>query len=91
MAEISLPFAKLSSFSLSSAVNNYGNQIANVKCHFVILEKPLPLFNNRPNRFILTNGKHPSYQYRNSVFSLGSAFFGEGDTQRISSMLDIIF
>jgi len=23
------------------------------------LEKPLPLFNGRPNRFILTNGKHP--------------------------------
>ena len=26
----------------------------------LILEKPLPLFNARPNRFILTNGKHPS-------------------------------
>ena len=25
----------------------------------LILEKPLPLFNGRPNRFILTNGKHP--------------------------------
>ena len=25
----------------------------------LILEKPLPLFNGRPNRFILSNGKHP--------------------------------
>ena len=26
--------------------------------------KPLPLFNARPNRFILTNGKHPWFKYR---------------------------
>ena len=31
----------------------------------LITTPPSPLFNNRRNRFILTNGKHPSYQYRN--------------------------
>ena len=28
----------------------------------MILEKPLPLFDGHPNRFILTNGKHPICQ-----------------------------
>ena len=39
------------------------NQIANGKRHLVRLVcwfwKPLPLFNGHPNRFTLTNGKHP--------------------------------
>ena len=44
-----------------------GNRIANDKRHvfrsvgLLIFEKPLPLLNGRPNRFILTDGKHPEY------------------------------
>ena len=61
-AEISLPFAKHSSSSLSSAESNYGKSNCKWWAPFpsvglVILEKPL--FNARPNRFILTTGKHP--------------------------------
>ena len=42
-----------------------GNRFANGKRHFVRLvwrfwKNPLPLFNARPNRFTLTNGKHPT-------------------------------
>ena len=58
--------------SLSSAENNYGKS----KCKWLapfrsvgllILEKPLPLFNARPNRFILTNGKHPISPVRSEM------------------------
>ena len=63
-AEISLPFAKLSSFQ--SLISR--KQLREIKLQmvsaisfgwFAYLEKPLPLFNGRPSRFILTNGKHP--------------------------------
>ena len=42
--------------SLSSAKTITGNRTANGKRHLV----RLPLFKRHPNRFILTNGKHPS-------------------------------
>ena len=64
MAEISLPFAKLSRFqSLISRKQLREIEVQMVTAIsfgcFLILVKPLPLFNARPNRFILTNGKHP--------------------------------
>jgi len=50
--------------SLSSAENNY--EKSNCKWYvpsnlagLLALEKPSLLFNGHPNRFILTNGKHP--------------------------------
>ena len=65
-AEISLPFAKVS--SLQSLISR--KQLPEIKLQmvsaisfgwFVDLEKPLPLFNGCPNWFILTNGKHPLF------------------------------
>ena len=57
-AKISLPFAKkLSQFPVSHQPKTItGNRSANGKRHFVRL---VCLFDARPNRFILTNGKHP--------------------------------
>ena len=63
-AEISLPFAKVSSFQ--SLISR--KQLREIKLQmvsaisfgwFAEFGKTLPLFNARPNRFILTNGKHP--------------------------------
>ena len=50
--------------SLSSAENNYGKSNCKWQAPFLsvgllISEKPLPVFNRHPHRFILTNGKHP--------------------------------
>ena len=63
-AEISLPFAKLSSFqSLISRKQLLEIEVQMVSAisfgWFAHFGKPLTLFNARPNRFILTNGKHP--------------------------------
>ena len=65
-AEISLPFAKLSSFqSLISRKQLLEIEVQMVSAisfgWFADFGKPLTLFyfNARPNRFILTNGKHP--------------------------------
>ena len=52
-SEISLPFAKLSNFQ----------SLISRKQLLLILEKPFLLFNARPNRFILTNGKHPVWSF----------------------------
>ena len=63
-AGISLPFAKVSSFQ--SLISR--KQLREIELQMVSalsfgwvsdFGKPLPLFNARPNRFILTNGKHP--------------------------------
>ena len=62
-AEISLPFVRLFSFQSLISRKHFGK--SNCKCWapfrsvgLMILEKPLPLFNGRSNRLILTNGKH---------------------------------
>ena len=58
-AEISLPFAKLSSFqTLTSRKQLREIEVQMVSAISFGLEKPLPLFNARPKRFILTNDKH---------------------------------
>ena len=63
-AEISLPFAKVSSFqSLISRKQLREIELQIVSAisfgWFAEFGKTLPLFNARPNRFILTIGKHP--------------------------------
>ena len=64
-AEISLPFAKLSSFQSLSSRNQFKEiELQNGKHHLVRLvfwfwKKPLPWFDACPNWFILTIGKHP--------------------------------
>ena len=66
-AKISLPFAKLSSFqSLISRKQLREIEVQMVSAisfgWFSDFGIPLPLFNARPNRFILTNGKHPLFR-----------------------------
>ena len=65
-AEISASFAQLSSFQ--SLISRKQLRKIKLNCKWqapfrsvglLFLKKPLPLFNGRPNRFILTNGKHP--------------------------------
>ena len=73
-AGISLPFAKVSSFQ--SLISR--KQLREIELQMVSaisfgwvadFGKPLPLFNARPNRSILTNGKHPrSFNGRFSVY-----------------------
>jgi len=46
----------------------------------LILEKPLPLFNCHPNRFILTNGKHPRSQPCLFCFGRGETTLSWGAT-----------
>ena len=58
--------------SLSSSENNYEKSnskwsAASRSVGLPILEKPLPLLKGHPNRFILTNGKHP---WKTAVLSL---------------------
>ena len=67
MVEISLPFAKLSSFqSLISRKQLREIEVQMVSAisfgWFADFGKTLTI--SRPNRFILTNGKHPSYPTR---------------------------
>ena len=67
-AEISLPFAKLSSFqSLISQKQLWEIEVQIVSAfrsvRLLILEKLLPLFNACPNWFILTNCKHPHISF----------------------------
>ena len=65
-AEISLPFAEVSSFqSLISRKQLREIELQMVSAisfgWFAEFGKTLPLFNARPNRFILTNGKQEHY------------------------------
>ena len=77
-AEISLPSAKFSSFqSLISrkqlcGKSNFKWQAPSRSVGLLILENPLPLFNGHPNRFILTNGKHPRSQVHVDKYKIKS-------------------
>ena len=73
-AEISLPFGKFSSFQSPSSreqLSEIGLQTVSAILFGWLADKPLPLFDGHPNRFILTNGKHPlrqtqSFRWKNN-------------------------